>query len=345
MTRVALSDIDRSIAAAAGFLADARSPDGLWRDFHTLAGESCDWVSSFVAFNVGDCGLLRDIVRDTLPAILRRQRPSGGWAYNERVPTDCDSTAWVVLALTASTVWKPSLVLRALAFLTRHSTDGGFATYAAEDGIEEFIGASADQTEGWRSDHLCVTAVTARALLQNGFRNDERVRAAIAALTRGQDDDGTWRSYWWAGHAYATAQTLRALAAARALPVDTWRHATEGLLRLQHDDGGFGDDGTESHAFATSMSLTALLTRPDPACDKAIDCAASWLLTSQRGGSWGGFPILRIPSPMAINAAVGEYSVDQLGTGVTVRDEKHIFTTAACLAALTEYRTATLGRR
>lgn len=343
MIPVALSEIDRSVAAAAGFLADARSPDGLWRDFQTLAGESCDWVSGFVAFSAGDCDHLRELVRDTLPAILRRQRPSGGWAYNAQVPTDCDSTAWVVLALTASTVWKPSFLLRALAFLARHSTEGGFATYAVEDGIERFIGARRDQTEGWRRAHPCVTAVTVRALLQNGYRNDARVRAALAALALVQGEDGTWRSYWWAGHAYATAQTLRALVAARALRIDIWRRAVEGLLGLQHADGGFGDDDPESQAFATAMSLAALLTRPDPDCDDAIDRAARWLLTSQRGGSWGGVPILRIPPPMAVDASASNYDVDVLGTGVAVRDQKHIFTTAACLAALTEYRAARLG--
>ena len=344
MTPVTLSEIDRSVAAASGFLADARSPDGLWRDFQTLAGESCDWVSSFVAFSAGDCRSLRALVRDTLPAILRRQRPNGGWAYNAQVPTDCDSTAWAVLALTTSTVWKPSFILRALAFLVRHSTEAGFATYAAEDGIEKFIGAGQHQTEGWRRAHPCVTAVAARALLQNGYRNDARVRAALAALELAQGADGTWRSYWWSGHSYATAQTLRALVAARALRIGIWQRAVEGLLGLQHADGGFGDDHPESQAFATAMSLAALLTRPDPTCDPAIDRAAQWLLESQRGGSWGGAPILRIPPPMAEDASAVNYEVDALGTGVAVRDRKHVFTTAACIAALTEYRTARLGR-
>ena len=344
MTPAALYEIDRSITAASSFLADSRSPDGLWRDFQTLAGESCDWVTCFVAFSARDCDSLRALVRDVLPAILRRQRPNGGWAYNAQVPTDCDSSAWGVLALTSSTVWKPSFLLRALAFLARHSTEGGFATYTAEDGIGDFIGAGPDQTKGWRLAHPCVTAVATRALLQNGYRNDVRVRAALSALETAQEADGTWRSYWWSGHSYATAQTLRALVAARALRIDMWRRTVEGLLCLQHVDGGFGDDHPESQAFATAMSLAALLTRPDPACDAAIDRAARWLLASQRGGSWGGAPILRIPPPMAGDASAVNYEVDALGTGVAVRDQKHIFTTAACLAALIEYRTAKLGR-
>src|SRR4051794_20849086 len=112
--------LDSAIAAAASYLVDARSPDLLWRDFETLAGEGSEWVSGFVAFSAGTSGLLRDAVRDCTSTLLQRQRRSGGWGYNERVPPDCDSTAWVLLALATTTVWKPSMVLRALAYVLRH---------------------------------------------------------------------------------------------------------------------------------------------------------------------------------------------------------------------------------
>ena len=75
-----LAAVGDAIEAATGYLDDARSPDLLWRDFRTLAGESCDWVSGYVAFAAGSGGVLRSAVRTSTRALLQRQRPGGGWS-------------------------------------------------------------------------------------------------------------------------------------------------------------------------------------------------------------------------------------------------------------------------
>jgi hypothetical protein len=340
MSLRASTRLDSAIAAAASYLADMRSPDLLWRDFATLAGESCDWVSGFVAHAAGTSGLLGPLVRECTRALLMRQRRSGGWSYNEHVPPDCDSTAWVLLAMGTTTVWKPSMVLRALAYILRHAANGGFATYADEDKIEAYIGAMPDQTEGWRNVHLCVTAAATHALLLHGLSDDPRLRSATAMLREAQDENGLWTSYWWRGFAYATAQSLRALAAAGELTPDLWNRTAEGLAKLQNEDGGFGDDGGESHAFATAMSLSALFTRPDPSIDCVIDAAVQFLLESQQGGRWPTTPILRIPRPMVVAPESEPLKEDAFGTGVIIRDQHGIFTTAAVLAVLASYRAA-----
>lgn len=347
-----LAMVDYAVEAATSFLADARSPDLLWRDFRTLAGESCDWVSGFVAFTAGSAGVLRDAVRASTRVLLQRQRRGGGWSYNnELVPSDCDSTAWVLLAMSTTTVWKPSSVLRGISYVLRHTAGNGFATYTDEDRIDRFIGAEPEQTHGWRTPHVCVTAAAAQALLLHGLGPDDpRIRQAIAALREAQGEDGCWSSYWWKGPSYASALALRTLAAAGELSREVWERGSRGLLARQSDDGGFGDgdpDG-EPHAFATAMALTALLTRPDPACDGAVEAAAEWLLARQdeEDGCWSSVPILRIPPPMASLPVAGEWKEDGLGTGVIVRDQHNIFTTAAALGALATYRsrTATLLR-
>lgn len=339
-----LAAIDAAVEAACGFLAEARSPDFLWRDFRTLAGESCDWVSGFVAFAAGSAGVLRDAVGAATHALLRRQRGGGGWSYNnERVPSDCDSTAWVLLAISTTTVWKPSAVLRAIAYVLRHAAGNGFATYSDEDPIDRFIGAEPEQTRGWRTPHVCVTAVATQALLMQGVRPDDpRIVRAIAALCEAQGEDGSWSSYWWRGASYASAMALRALAAGGALTDEIWGRGRVGLLARQSEDGGFGDDdpGGGPHAFATAMALTALLTRPDPACDDAIEAAAAWLLARQdeEDGHWPSAPILRIPPPMVSLPLDNGWKEEGFGTGVIVRDQRCIFTTAAALAALATYR-------
>jgi squalene cyclase len=327
-----MSDLDRTIAEAAAFLVSARGEDGLWHDFLTLAGESCDWVSAYVACALSAAGVERDRVRDAGVALHYRQRPSGGWAYNEIVPPDCDSTAWVMLAMSNTTSWRPSSLIRASAYVLRHTMDRGFSTYAPEDGIGHFIEADESLTEGWRSPHLCVTAVVLQALLSFGMRDEPRLQTALTWLRGSQDEDGLWRSYWWEGPAYATLHALRALAAAGELTLEIWERARDGLLAARHADGGWGG------AFTTSQALQALVLRPDRACDEAIETAADLLMTTGEGGRWAAVPILRIPPPMVPEPEEGRWREDALGTGVVIRDQHALFTTAAVLNALGSHR-------
>lgn len=340
-----VSELDRTIDEAASFLAAACGEDRLWRDFLTLAGESCDWVSAYVACAFAAAGVERDRVRDTAVALHYRQRRSGGWAYNEIVPPDCDSTAWVMLAMSNTTSWRPSSLIRACEFVLRHAAQPGFATYTTEDGIDRFIETDEQLTEGWRSPHLCVTAVALQALLLYGVRDDPRVEAALAWLRGSQGEDGLWRSYWWNGPAYATCQALRALAAAGQLTSSVWCSARDGLFGLQNADGGWGDDPGPSHAFATAQALQALVLRPDPACDAALARGAEFLLMNSDSGRWPTLPILRIPSPMSPEPVAGEWREDEMGTGVVIRDQHGIFTTATALSALGAYRTTLVAVR
>jgi hypothetical protein len=227
----------------------------------------------------------------------------------------------------------------------RHSAGDGFATYAAEDRVDRFIGADPKQMHGWSAPHICVTAAATQALLLHGVTPDDaRLRGAISALRGVQGEDGLWSSYWWRGPSYASAMALRALAAAGELSLNIWNRASGALLAGQCEDGGFGDAadnrGGASHAFATAMALNALLTRPDPECDDAIDAAAEWLLATQdrEDGNWSSVPTLRIPPPMVSLPAANGWRQDGLGTGVIIRDQYGIFTTAAALCALATYR-------
>src|SRR5579871_839530 len=91
-----------ALQRGAGFLRSGRSPDGLWRDFRTLAGLSCDWVTGFVAYALRQADPHDEAAADALSLVVRRQRRDGGFSYNKKVPSDCDSTSWVLLALSTS---------------------------------------------------------------------------------------------------------------------------------------------------------------------------------------------------------------------------------------------------
>src|SRR5680860_539381 len=189
--------IRKSCARSLRYLEDHQSTDGLWRDFHTLAGASSDWVSGFVTYAIACTNWRHPSVLTACKALLYRQRPNGGWSYSSAVPTDCDSTAWVLLALSMGPMWRPSTIQHGLRFLVDHQVEptAGFATYAARDGIERFIELPETLTEGWRRPHPCVTAVTIHALLVHGERpSSTLIRKATAYLESERDVNGTWWS-------------------------------------------------------------------------------------------------------------------------------------------------------
>jgi squalene-hopene/tetraprenyl-beta-curcumene cyclase len=337
-------EVDAAIGRAIGYLEAQRSPDGLWRDFHTLAGTSSDWVSGFVAYAIASAAGRRPSVLTACKVLLARQRPNGGWSYNRTVPTDCDSSSWVLLALSAGPMWRPSAIRRGLRFIADHGVDGsgGFATYAAQDGIERFVELPASMTVGWRTAHACVTAVAVECLLVHGERRDSAlVRAALEYLVGERDSRGVWPSYWWKGVGYGTYHALRALRMARAIGRRDVDDTLASLVARQRPDGGWCDhdidaDAAESEVFGTACIVLALLLEPSAATLPAAARAVDWLTRTQRpSGAWPATPILRIPTPLTRTPdEVSDWRIDAPGTGVIVADQRASFTTAAALWAL-----------
>lgn len=335
----AILDCNRAITEVASFIKDSRCEDGLWRDFKTRAGESCDWVTGFTIYNSASSDFLRNMLEYASRSLLRRQYRNGGWSYNnEEVPPDCDSTAWVLLAESTVTVWKPSAILRGMAFISRHFQQEGFSTYNVDDGIERFIQANPTDADGWYAPRLCVSATACQALLLHGNSpENSMLQVALRSILGQQAESGLWSAYWWRGPEYSTAQAIRALAAAGQLSNNVWERASRGLLSQQNSDGGWGTD-RRSTAFETAMALVSLLTRPDKNVLGAIDSGVEWLVDFQEDGRWPSEPILRIPNPAIDDFANETWQPDGLVTGALVRDQNGIFSAAASIGALETYR-------
>lgn len=344
--------VDQAIARATQYLLASRSADGLWRDFHTLAGPSSDWVTAFVAHALASVGVERALLLIVWKALHHRQRRNGGWAYNASVPTDCDSTAWSLLALADGPMWRPSAIRHGVQFLAGHQdpASGGYSTYSASDGIESFIDVPSAMTAGWRRPHPCVTAVTIQSLRVHGQRCDNPViQAAVSYMCRERELDGTWRSYWWRGPAYATYHALRALAMCHVEDAEA-RTVESTLLACQRADGAWAPEDGTSEAFATAFTVLALLLRPRRETLVVAKRGVAWLLERQReDGSWPTAPILRIPPPNVIEPDAHRlWRSDQLGTGVVIADQRAVFTTAAvtwAMGALKPMLRAGTGRR
>lgn len=314
------------------FLLASQGRDGLWRDFHTPAGQATEWPTGYIAHTLLAAGGAQWAVERAAEALIARQHEDGGWGYNEQTPSDADSTACVLLFL-ADAGHRGSSCDRAVACLCRHQRlpDGGVATYAEPGQIRRFMGVGRwMRFSGWCSPHTEVTA-TAGCALARLKRDTAATRAAAAwrHVRSRQRADGSWTSYWWTAPHYATLRAVElALAIGDRVCVD---RAAEWTRRTQASDGGWSVSGVDTSAFATALCLSLLVVAG--ADGDAVQRAAGRLAALQLDdGGWPSGPYMRIPMPG--DADPDRWRPIRVGSGVVVADQDRTFTSAACVAAL-----------
>lgn len=327
--------VDPALLAAADYLDHARR-DGLWQGFPTLAGTSELWVSGFVATHLARADAPIDLA-PTVEALLSRRGPDGGWSYGAEVPTDADSTAWCLSAVSDRIPDEQRAAAREV--LTKHSVDDSFATYRADSGIGEFVGSPPAGVPGWTGAHPDVAAAVLLAgVPEPGTPDEDR---ALGRLVGSANATGLIPSYWWRGMLYASALTLRALRARDCQPPDTWQQAAaEGLTGLQRKDGGYalGTDPT-SDPFTTALGLEAWCHLRHPSAEAQARRVVAALLALQRDdGSWRGDHVLRIPAPAVVEPRlVARWSRESGGGNSYAPDVDGVFATAAALHALSRW--------
>jgi squalene cyclase len=326
-----------AMADGIDFLAAAQGGDGLWRDFHTPAGEASTWPSAYIAHALHRAGADRAAVERAADALARCQRPDGGWGYNEGTPGDADSTAWTVLLL-AGRPGRERECLRAEAYLARHQRwlSGGVATYAERGPIRRYMGLPRwVPFRGWCRPHIEVSAAAGLAFC--ALASDvSRARAGAAwrYVRSRQNGDGSWNSYWWTTPHFATQQAST-LAASMGEP-GLVRRAAVWTLRGQGDDGGWTVPGeTATSSFATALALSVLAAagfddrRP---IARGIEALTRW---QQPDGSWPSHPILRIPVPADTRPSGDDrWRLIRFEGGIDVQDQHRTFTSATCVSAL-----------
>jgi squalene cyclase len=263
----------------------------------------------------------------------KRQRPTGGWGYNQDSPPDADSTAWAVRVFTALGKARRKSVHQAKRFMAMHQRrNGGIATYSSPWPLRrKFARPSSWSTyTGWCVTDACVTAAAVNALDSDGQRN------AVAFLIKQQRRHGEWRGYWWADYEYATTLALES--------VTTFSDATESASvekaltwirnRVQPNGAVISKTTGRRSPFATACALRALGTRPTVERAQAARCIA-WLIRNQRDdGAWHASATLRIPRPNDRNPEKFRGWKFGGGIGGICLDQNAVFTTASVVAGL-----------
>lgn len=332
------SDEDLIQAREAGirFLINGRSANGLWYDFHTLAGASNEWVSAYVAYSLATAGSSTGIAvaSRTLHKLLWRGFWRRGWGYNTLVPPDADSTTWLInlsAALGQTRHWR---IKRAIRFLQEHiSPDGGIATYANSLPIRLFTKLKKKEAAftGWCMPHPCVSA--AYTLTEK----PGHVKVMGYLLTK-QSPEGYWPAYWWPSKEYTTALATESFAANGGTANDCCKRALEwAMARAQEKP---------SSAFSAALLLRILI-----ACEAVPSATADILITRilsdmRPDGSWPAAAQLRIPPPDNTDPDNYRYWQPDAGGGGSIQEDKHrFFTSATILSAIGSYLRHTAAKK
>ena len=308
-----------SLERGTAFLFASQGGDGLWRDFLTPAGEASEWVSGYIGTALHLAAADRAALDRTASTLVRTQNADGGWGYNEDVPTDADSTAWVLLFLVRMGRHGSSCH-QAESCLGQYQSaeNGGVPTYSDPGPIRRYMGIGRWMSfDGWCRPHTEVTAVAGRALAS---ASPERAAAAWRYVRSQQRPDGSWSSYWWFSPHYATLQAVEL--AAEIGDREALNHAAAWARRFPYHD-----------AFTTALSLSILAIAGETG--KPIERALSRLTElQQEDGSWPSQPMLRIPLPGDRDPDRTHRLGIRLRRGFLVHDHHRTFTTATCVASL-----------
>ncbi len=279
------SAVRHSVAIGLAFLQAKQRNDGAWVDFELEVGQATAWTTAFVV------GLLRTI--DPTSALrgvrwlLSTARPDAGWGYNERVPTDCDSTAWSILALADCCVMHDEASVDLLRQF--RASDGLYRTFRPDSAMGH-----------WASPHLDVSCIAVRALLTRVPDDIEEITAGVDALVRTGLRDG-WHSYWWDDSVYCPSQALITLSRFKAWSCEEGRRRSRTDIAMHQAADQACDDllkelrsGTRNDgALQLSLRLSAIV-EVDSTVDEAAALARNLVALQRDDGSWPPSARLRV---------------------------------------------------
>ena len=299
------------IARAFRALAERQSPDGGWWDLPMSAGASGPWLTAVVADAIRATAAVVDgleaepVLAAATRALVRAERADGGWAWNEALPPDCDSTAHALYFLAKRGV--NCRASSAACLRQFQDASGAFLTYA---------GAPAGHSWGTPHHDVHPAAVRAVALLDgvDAPAVSSGVRLMMAAL----DQRPIWPAFWWTATMYGSYVALSCLSALGRIG-DISRERRDELDRQLSAE-------TDLELALSLMVRQMLGDGPGPRAD-----ITQLAKRQTQDGSWQGSRALRVVLPGRHRPWLHGSSVE---AGPLYQDHRGVFATAMAMRAL-----------
>lgn len=323
----------KAIEEATDYLIGMQGSEGNWTDFQLDIGSGSSWVTAYVATALTRVSGAETSVEKACQWLVKNLREGRGWGFNESVPTDCDSTAWSLLALSSAGFEIPKDIKTLL------------RQYRTKEGLyRTFVGHP--EMGCWCEAHIDVTAVALRALCIMGGESIQRLYATVYKLIEVGENDG-WHAYWWKSDIYAISQVLEALSLffskrltlkrinTRAThQIETrllWRRAN---VLYNACEAELDNDWYEEDPFELALRIKALIYT-DGIKQSIFKRVHRLIELQEQSGRWRGKEKLRVT-----NRSVSRPWEDE-NSGPLFIDQSAIFTTTTGLEVLTLARKTT----
>lgn len=296
--------MQKAVSLAEEYLLCYIEENGKWQDFFIEEpGISDQWVTAYV----GSC-LLKAPDKES-PRVVRALekaadflrgsiREDGGWGYNGRCTSDCDSTAQAISFLSEMGQVPERKSLELLCRFWRQ--DGGFCTYLGNG------------KGSWNDSHIDVTLYAA-VLLRQTFLHNQEAQERLHGYLSSWFDKGLPPAFWWKSDYYT------ALAGISCFQSFGWEYPKGNVLRET-------DKKIPENVYDLALYLDLISRLEDGRSH--VEEACSVLCSRQRpDGSFSGGGILRV-------TATGCHRPWEDGVHEYAEDISSVYTTAASLKAL-----------
>ncbi len=338
--------VAESARRAVDFVVSGYQKGSGFADFMTPHGCPEIWTSAYVgcalqtwhALGLGE-RIQQDSVRTALQGVARlliASRQENGWAANSQMPADAETTAWCIRFLAAAGMLS-EIPPAAVAFLEAHQReDGGFGRFLPE--------AAGPAFRAWTASSPDVSAVVSNALFDaTGAPPSDTIRRGLQYLLDVRGNKPLWLPYWWEGRTFAAFHGVEAL---RICPemctVKVRSMIRDEIVGWEELQGCWGLRTVGKATFfetahAVRLLLRLSIGRPTP--PSALSGMKYLLQHQLEDGSWASTEMRRLPAGTDFTPWNSQdWKINDVEScGVLLRDHRHLFTTAAVLAAMADF--------
>ncbi len=326
---------------------------GFWIDFTKCHGGSTCWTTSYVARNLAENKANLERLSFVKDRIKFNQRRDGGWAYNHTSTSDAETTANCLLFLFKFPDTNEA-VKEGIEYLLKHHdkiTDG-FLTYT-EDEFRQYTNKRAGK--GWCAPNVEVTSLIIRTLIESGYNGNE-IQQSLEFIASEQDEDGSWKPYWWSSKEYAIVNSIEVLGKYPKYKENIKKALTFLTNKRRKNEIGWINDFTNKYStFYSALALGILLK--DKGClikeyklnemyqiaekivPELLEREIETLLKTQNhDGSFGPELLFRIPRYNITDVSkIKNWDIEVPHKNSVYRDDNRFFTTATVYSTILKY--------